>query len=388
VGFASLAVARMGVGVGEAGGAAPSYSIISDYFPPEKRGVGLAIFSLGVPLGTMLGAASGGWIAAHYGWRTAFFVLGGAGVILAPLIPLIVREPARGRLDLPRGAKVVVNDLGGSASGTGASTRAAEAVVEEIRAVGGQAMASTISVTDYDGVQQMVEQARSLWGKIDILVNNAGILRDKSFSKMSLDDFRNIIDVHLMGSVHCTKAVWNHMKDQGYGRIVLTTSSSGLYGNFGQANYGAAKLALVGLMQTLALEGAKYNVRVNCIAPSAGTRMLDGLMPEDMLRTLHPGAVSPGVLALVAEDAPTRTILCAGGGSYEQALMKTALEQPLDSCLGGGPRNRSHTRIPPGRYFDIGRQARGVHQISGHASRPVGPCGRPARSSSFARKSE
>jgi NAD(P)-dependent dehydrogenase (short-subunit alcohol dehydrogenase family) len=218
-----------------------------------------------------------------------------------------------------RGAKVVVNDLGGSASGTGASTRAAEAVVEEIHAVGGQAMASTISVTDYDGVQQMVEEARSLWGKIDILVNNAGILRDKSFSKMSLDDFRNVIDVHLMGSVYCTKAVWNHMKDQGYGRIVLTTSSSGLYGNFGQANYGAAKLALVGLMQSLALEGAKYNVRVNCIAPSAGTRMLDGLMPEDMLRTLHPGAVSPGVLALVAEDAPTRTILCAGGGSYEQA---------------------------------------------------------------------
>ena len=220
-----------------------------------------------------------------------------------------------------RGAKVVVNDVGGSVSGTGASTRAAEAVVEEIRAAGGHAMASTVSVTDHAAVEAMVEQARSLWGRIDILVNNAGILRDKSFSKMSLDDFRNVIDVHLMGSVHCTKAVWNHMKDQGYGRIVLTTSSSGLYGNFGQANYGAAKLALVGLMQTLALEGAKYNVRVNCIAPSAGTRMLDGLMPEDMLKTLHPSAVSPGVLALVAENAPTRTILCAGGGSYEQAYI-------------------------------------------------------------------
>ena len=220
-----------------------------------------------------------------------------------------------------RGAKVVVNDVGGSVSGTGASTRATEAVVEEIRAAGGHAMASTVSVTDHAAVEAMVEQARSLWGRIDILVNNAGILRDKSFSKMSLDDFRNVIDVHLMGSVHCTKAVWNHMKDQGYGRIVLTTSSSGLYGNFGQANYGAAKLALVGLMQTLALEGAKYNVRVNCIAPSAGTRMLDGLMPEDMLKTLHPSAVSPGVLALVAENAPTRTILCAGGGSYEQAYI-------------------------------------------------------------------
>jgi NAD(P)-dependent dehydrogenase (short-subunit alcohol dehydrogenase family) len=220
-----------------------------------------------------------------------------------------------------RGAKVVVNDVGGSVSGTGASTRAAEAVVEEIRAAGGHAMASTVSVTDHAAVEAMVEQARSLWGRIDILVNNAGILRDKSFSKMSLDDFRNVIDVHLMGSVHCTKAVWNYMKDQGYGRIVLTTSSSGLYGNFGQANYGAAKLALVGLMQTLALEGAKYNVRVNCIAPSAATRMLDGLMPEDMLKTLHPSAVSPGVLALVAENAPTRTILCAGGGSYEQAYI-------------------------------------------------------------------
>jgi NAD(P)-dependent dehydrogenase (short-subunit alcohol dehydrogenase family) len=218
-----------------------------------------------------------------------------------------------------RGAKVVVNDLGGSVSGTGASTRAAEAVAAEIRAAGGEALASTISVTDHAAVEAMVEQARSLWGRIDILVNNAGILRDKSFSKMTLDDFRTVIDVHLMGSVHCTKAVWNHMKDQRYGRIVLTTSSSGLYGNFGQANYGAAKLALVGLMQTLALEGAKYNVRVNCIAPSAGTRMLDGLMPEDMLNTLHPGAVSPGVLALVAENAPSRTILCAGGGSYEQA---------------------------------------------------------------------
>jgi len=220
-----------------------------------------------------------------------------------------------------RGAKVVVNDVGGSVSGSGASAQAAEAVAEEIRAAGGQALASTISVTDHEAVEQMVEQARSLWGKVDILVNNAGILRDKSFSKMSLDEFRSVIDVHLMGSVHCTKAVWNPMKEQGYGRIVLTTSSSGLYGNFGQANYGAAKLALVGLMQTLALEGAKYDIRVNCIAPSAGTRMLDGLVPEDMLKALHPGAVSPGVLALVAGDAPTRTILCAGGGSYEQAYI-------------------------------------------------------------------
>src|SRR6204780_2679507 len=218
-----------------------------------------------------------------------------------------------------RGAKVVVNDVGGSVAGAGASTTAAEAVVKEIKAAGGDAIANASSVTDYAAVEAMVEQARKLWGKVDILVNNAGILRDKSFSKMDLEDFRRVIDVHLMGSVHCTKAVWNHMKEQAYGRIVMTTSSSGLYGNFGQANYGAAKLALVGLMQTLALEGAKYNIRVNCIAPPAGTRMLDGLMPEEMLKTLHPSAVSPGVLALVAEDAPTRTILCAGGGRSEQA---------------------------------------------------------------------
>jgi NAD(P)-dependent dehydrogenase (short-subunit alcohol dehydrogenase family) len=220
-----------------------------------------------------------------------------------------------------RGAKVVVNDLGGSVAGVGASATAAEAVVEEIRAAGGQAMASAASVTDFAAVEGMIEGARSLWGRIDILVNNAGFLRDKSFSKMSLEDFRSVIDVHLMGSVHCTKAVWDHMKEQSYGRIVMTTSSSGLYGNFGQANYGAAKLALVGLMQTLGLEGGKYNIRVNCLAPSAGTRMLDGLMPDDMLKTLHPGAVSPGMLALVAEDAPSRTILCAGGGSYERAYI-------------------------------------------------------------------
>jgi NAD(P)-dependent dehydrogenase (short-subunit alcohol dehydrogenase family) len=218
-----------------------------------------------------------------------------------------------------RGAKVVVNDVGGTVRGSGGSSAAAEAVVQEIRAAGGQAIANASSVTDFTAVQAMIDQALVQWGKVDILVNNAGILRDKSFSKMSLDDFRSVIDVHLMGSVHCTKAVWDHMKERSYGRIVMTTSSSGLYGNFGQANYGAAKLALVGLMQTLALEGAKYNIRVNCIAPSAGTRMLDGLMSEETLRLLPPSAVSPGVLALVSDDAPSRTILCAGGGSYEQA---------------------------------------------------------------------
>ena len=218
-----------------------------------------------------------------------------------------------------RGAKLVINDVGGSVAGVGAAAAAAQAVVEEIKDAGGDAIANASSVTDFAAVQAMMDEARSRWGRIDILVNNAGILRDKSFSNMTLEDFRSVIDVHLMGSVHCTKAVWNHMKERGFGRIVLTTSSSGLYGNFGQANYGAAKLALVGLMQTLALEGAKYNIRVNCLAPSAGTRMLDGLMSADTMKLLPPGAVSPGVLALVADDAPSRTILCAGGGSYEQA---------------------------------------------------------------------
>lgn len=220
-----------------------------------------------------------------------------------------------------RGAKVVVNDLGGSVAGVGASASAAEAVVEEIRAAGGEAIANAASVTDFAAVTDMIAQARSRWGKVDILVNNAGVLRDKTFAKMSLEDFRLCLDVHLMGSVHCTKAVWDSMREQTYGRIVMTTSSSGLYGNFGQSNYGAAKLALVGLMQTLGLEGAKHNIRVNCLAPSAGTRMLDGLMPDEMAKTLSPSSVSPGVLALVGEDAPNRMILCAGGGSYERAYI-------------------------------------------------------------------
>lgn len=218
-----------------------------------------------------------------------------------------------------RGAKVVVNDLGGSVGGEGASASAAELVVEEIRAAGGQAIANAASVTDFDAVQDMVAAVIESWGRVDILVNNAGILRDKTFTKMSVDDFRLVVDVHLMGAVHCTKAVWGHMRSQSYGRIVMTTSSSGLYGNFGQSNYGAAKLALVGLMQTLGIEGAKHNIRVNCLAPTAGTRMLEGLMPDEILKALDPSAVSSGMLALVGEQAPNRTILCAGAGSFEQA---------------------------------------------------------------------
>jgi NAD(P)-dependent dehydrogenase (short-subunit alcohol dehydrogenase family) len=218
-----------------------------------------------------------------------------------------------------RGARVVVNDLGGARDGSGGSLSAAEQVVAEIRAAGGEAIANSASVTDWDAVQAMVQQAVDAWGRVDILVNNAGILRDKSFAKMELADFRLVMDVHLMGAVHCTKAVWSHMIEQKYGRIVMTTSSSGLYGNFGQSNYGAAKMALVGLMQTLALEGAKHDIRVNCLAPTAATRMTEDLMPAAVLQALKPEAVVPAMLVLVAQDAPTRTILCAGAGSVEAA---------------------------------------------------------------------
>lgn len=220
-----------------------------------------------------------------------------------------------------RGAKVVVNDLGGSVTGQGQSASPAEQVVDEIRQLGGEAIADTASVTDPTAVGRLVDTTLSRWGKVDILVNNAGILRDKTFSKMSTEEFRLVIEVHLMGAFHCTKAIWDHMKKQSYGRIVLTTSSSGLFGNFGQSNYGAAKLALVGLMQTLGLEGAKYNVHVNCLAPTAGTRMLDGLLTPDMMQALQPAAVSPGLLALVGERAPNRAILCAGAGSFERAYI-------------------------------------------------------------------
>ncbi len=220
-----------------------------------------------------------------------------------------------------RGAAVVVNDLGGTLEGNGGTPTAANAVVEEIRAAGGKAIASAASVTDFAAVQAMVQAAVGEWGRVDILVNNAGILRDKSFAKMDLDDFRLVLDVHLMGAVHCAKAVWEVMREQKYGRIVMTTSSSGLYGNFGQSNYGAAKMALVGLMQTLSLEGAKYDIRVNCLAPTAATRMTAGLMPEAVLKLLEPGSVTPGLLALVAEDAPTRAILCAGAGGFERAYV-------------------------------------------------------------------
>ena len=234
-----------------------------------------------------------------------------------------------------RGAKVVVNDFGGALNGGGGAASAAEKVAHEIRAAGGEAIADHASVTDCPAVEAMVAQAMAEWGRIDVLVNNAGILRDKSFAKMELEDFRAVLDVHLMGAVHCTKAVWEIMRQQQYGRIVMTTSSSGLYGNFGQANYGAAKMALVGLMQTLSLEGAKHNIRVNCVAPTAATRMTETIFSEELLALFAPEAVTPAVLALAGEDAPTRAILAAGAGGFERAyvtLTRGVFIPPVDDA--------------------------------------------------------
>jgi len=211
-----------------------------------------------------------------------------------------------------RGAKVVVNDLG-DANGQSAH---ADAVVAEIKAAGGEAMSHGANVANFEQVEDMVKQTMGAWGRVDILINNAGILRDKTFAKMPLDDFRLVIEVHLMGTVYCTKAVWEIMREQNYGRIVFTSSSSGLYGNFGQSNYGAAKMAMVGLMNTLHLEGAKNNIRVNCLAPTAGTAMTEGLMPEPVFKLLSPEVVSPAVVFLAGADAPSRKVLCAGGGSF------------------------------------------------------------------------
>ena len=215
-----------------------------------------------------------------------------------------------------RGAKVVVNDLGGSVDGTAGSSDAAQAVVEEIKAAGGEAIANGASVTDDAGVAGLVEQTMNEWGRIDILVNNAGILRDKSFAKMEINDFEMVVDVHLMGTVKPTKAVWAIMKEQQYGRIIVTTSSSGLYGNFGQTNYGAAKLAVVGFMNTLKLEGQKDNIHVNALAPVAASRMTENLMPPEALAALKPEFVTPGVICLAQEDAPTGKILAAGAGVF------------------------------------------------------------------------
>lgn len=220
-----------------------------------------------------------------------------------------------------RGAKVVINDLGGARDGSGSSSEAADAVVAEIKAMGGEAISNGANVAKFDEVEAMVKAAMDTWGRVDILVNNAGILRDKTFVKGSLDDFKLVLDVHVMGTVNCCKAVWEIMREQGYGRIVNTTSSSGLYGNFGQSNYGAAKMAVVGLMNTLVLEGAKYGIQVNCLSPCAATRMTEDLMQEEHLALLTPESVTAGLVYLVSDDAPNRTILSAGAGGYARAIV-------------------------------------------------------------------
>ncbi|MCW1932737.1 SDR family NAD(P)-dependent oxidoreductase [Pararhodobacter zhoushanensis] len=221
-----------------------------------------------------------------------------------------------------RGAKVVVNDVGN-----------AQSVVDEIRAAGGEAMASAASVSDADAVQDMVARIIAQWGRIDILINNAGILRDKSFAKTPTDFFEAVIDVHLRGAWVCTQAVWEIMRAQGYGRVLMTTSSSGLYGNFGQANYSSAKLALVGLMNTLAIEGEKSGIRVNALAPAAMTQMTEALLPAGAADALGPEKVSPAALFLVSEGAPTKTILTAGAG----VIAVARIEETPGLALGDAP---------------------------------------------------
>ncbi len=217
-----------------------------------------------------------------------------------------------------RGAKVVINDLGVSTDGQGSSSAAAQAVVEEIRAMGGEAMAHGADVSNEEQVQDMVAQTMDAWGRIDILVNNAGILRDKTFAKMTMADFRKVVDVHLMGSAACAHACWPIMREQKYGRIVFTASASGIYGNFGQANYGAAKAAMIGLMNVLHIEGARDDIRVNTLAPTAATRMTENLIPPAALDLMAPETITPGLLYLVSQDAPSRVILGAGAGCFAQ----------------------------------------------------------------------
>ena len=224
-----------------------------------------------------------------------------------------------------RGAKVVINDFGGSRDGTGSSTAAAQAVVDEIRNAGGMAIANGANVADPAQVQGMIEQTMAEFGRIDILVNNAGILRDRSFAKLQPEDFKLVLDVHLNGSINCSKAVWDIMRAQEYGRILMTTSAAGMYGNFGQANYGAAKMALIGLMNVLSVEGRKNNIKVNTIAPVAATRMTEDVMSAEALQRIKPERVTPGVLYLCSEQAPSKVILGAGGGTFSTAtIMETA----------------------------------------------------------------
>lgn len=220
-----------------------------------------------------------------------------------------------------RGAKVVVNDYGGGVDGSGGSSEPANETVAMIKAGGGEAFAHGADVSSQEQVADMVGKAVRDWGRIDILVNNAGILRDRAFAKMSIEDWESVVRVHLSGAAICTMAVWPHMKEANYGRIVMTSSSSGIYGNFGQANYGAAKMAVIGLMNVLHIEGAKNNIRVNTLAPGAATRMTQDLLPPAIVKLMDARTVTPGLLYLVSEDAPSRSILCATAGGFSRTLI-------------------------------------------------------------------
>jgi NAD(P)-dependent dehydrogenase (short-subunit alcohol dehydrogenase family) len=211
-----------------------------------------------------------------------------------------------------RGARVLVNDLGHN----GEPSPGAVQTMRDIEAAGGTALANGADVTNADAAAQAVAQAHQAWGRVDILVNNAGILRDKTFAKMDAAEFDLVVRVHLLGTANFTRAVWPLMREQGYGRIVFTSSASGVYGNFGQANYGAAKAAMVGLMNVLHLEGAKSNIRVNTLVPSAATEMTKDLLPPAVLALMAPEHVTPAVLFLCGPDAPSRTILSAGAGVF------------------------------------------------------------------------
>lgn len=256
-------------------------------------------------------------MAIRYDGRVAVVTGAGAG---------LGRAHALGLAKL--GAKVVVNDMGAKTDGTGGSATPAESVVEEIRKAGGEAIADGSDVSNFEQVKEMVARAAIKWGSVDLMVANAGILRDKSFGKMEPDDFAKVIAVHLTGTYNCCKAVWDGMRERNYGRIVLTTSSSGLFGNFGQANYAAAKAGMVGLMNVLAEEGRKTNIKVNTISPTAATRMTEGLIGPEILALMKPESITPAVLYLLSEDAPTRTIMGAGAGSF--AVIKVVETEGLN----------------------------------------------------------
>jgi len=260
-----------------------------------------------------------------------------------------------------RGAMVVVNDYGGDVHGSGASSGPAEQVVEEIIAAGGEAMAHGADVSNPEQVADMVERAIDRWGRVDVLVNNAGILRDASFAKGTLEDFRKVLDVHLYGSAVCSRAVWPHMRAAGYGRILMTTSTSGIYGNFGQANYGAAKTGLIGLMNVLQIEGDKHGIHVNALCPAAATRMTQGLLPESVLALLDPGAVTPAALFLVSEQAPRRTILSAVAGGFSRIVIQETRGVYL-------PRSERTPEAIAARYAEIADLDGAIH-----SEEPGGP---------------